>query len=97
MPGKQPNVESRWEPIPVNHPLARLEGVTVQMEWDAESEVWVTYVPELNGISTFGETREQALESTRDMILTYLQTVEEQQLGIPLGRDEVHKIRTTLG
>lgn len=85
------------EPIPGSHPLAHLEGITVQMEWDAESGVWVTYVPELNGISTFGETQGQALESTRDMILAYLQSVEELQLRIPLGRDEVRKIRTALG
>jgi predicted RNase H-like HicB family nuclease len=97
MKGKQSNVENRWEPIPVNHPLAHLEGITVQMEWDAESEVWVTYVPELNGISTFGETQEQALESTRDMVLAYLQSLEDLQMRLPLSRDEVRKIRTALG
>jgi predicted RNase H-like HicB family nuclease len=94
---KQPNADTRWEPIPGDHPLAHLKGVTVQMEWDAESGAWVTYVPELNGISTFGETQEQALESTRDMILAYLQSAEELQLPIPLGRDEVRKIRAFLG
>jgi len=94
---KQRNVEKRWEPIPGDHPLVHLEGITVQMEWDAESGAWVTYVPELNGISTFGETEEQALESTRDMILTYLQSAEELHLPIPLSRDEVGKIRALLG
>ena len=97
MNAKQPRVDSRWEQIPDDHPLAHLEGVTVRMEWDAESGAWVTYVPELNGISTFGETQEQALESTRDMILAYLASVEDLQLAVPLGRDEVRKIRTFLG
>ena len=97
MNAKQPSVDSRWEPIPDDHPLAHLEGVTVRMEWDAESGAWVTYVPELNGISTFGETQEQALESTRDMIVAYLESVEDLQLPVPLGRDEIRKIRTFVG
>ena len=97
MKGNQPNVKSQWEQIPAEHPLAHLEGVTVQMERDAESGAWVTYVPELNGISTFGETQEQALESTCDMILAYLQTAEELKLPTPLSRDEIDKIRTFLG
>src|ERR1700691_3322412 len=96
MKGNQPTVASRWEPLPANPPLAHLESITVQMERDAESGAWVTYVPELNGISTFGETQEQALERTRDMILAYLESVEELQLPIPLGTDEVRKIRTSL-
>jgi predicted RNase H-like HicB family nuclease len=96
MKGNQPDVEARWEPIPADHPLAHLEAVTVQMEWDAESGAWVTYVPELNGISTFGETQERALESTRDMILAYLQSAEELQAPIPLGKDDVRKIRNSL-
>ena len=83
MNAKQRNVSARWGPIPDDHPLAHLEGVTVRMERDAESGDWITYVPELNAISTFGETQEQALESTRDMILAYLQSAEELQLPIP--------------
>jgi predicted RNase H-like HicB family nuclease len=97
MKGKQPSVESRWEPIPADHPLAHLEGVTVHMEWDAESGAWVTYVPELNGISTFGETQEEALENTRDMVVAYLQSAEDLRLPIPLSADEIRKIRASLG
>ena len=94
---KQPSVDSRREPIPDDHPLARLEGVTVRMEHDAEDGAWVTYMPELNGISTFGEMQNQAIESTRDMIRAYLESVEDLQLPVPLGRDDVRKIRTFLG
>jgi predicted RNase H-like HicB family nuclease len=53
------------------------------MEWDAEGGAWVDYVPELNGISTFGETQQQALEGTRDILLAYLQSAEDLQLPIP--------------
>jgi predicted RNase H-like HicB family nuclease len=94
---KQPNVESHWVPIPDDHPLAHLDGITVQMEWDAESSAWVTYVPELNGISTFGETQEQALENTRDMVVAYLESMEDLRLQLPLGKDEVRKIKAALG
>ncbi|MEA2695475.1 MAG: hypothetical protein QOJ16_4862 [Acidobacteriota bacterium] len=45
----------------------------VLLEWDAEADVWVTYVPTLNGLSTFGETREEALSQTREAILGYLE------------------------
>ena len=40
----------------------------VILEWDSESEVWVTFVPELGGISTFGETKQEAIAMTEDMI-----------------------------
>jgi predicted RNase H-like HicB family nuclease len=93
---RQPNVESRWEPIPGDHPLAHLEGVTVHMEWDAESGAWVTHVPELNGIGTFGETQEEALENTRDMVVAYQQSAEGLQLPIPLSADEIRKTRALL-
>jgi predicted RNase H-like HicB family nuclease len=53
----------------------------VLLEWDSESGVWVTYVPTLNGLSTFGETREEALANTREAILGYLEATQKE--GIP--------------
>jgi predicted RNase H-like HicB family nuclease len=47
----------------------------VMLEWDADEDVWVTYVPTLNGLSTFGETREEALSQTREAILGYLEAI----------------------
>ena len=38
----------------------------VLLEWDPEADAWVTYVPTLNGLSTFGETKEEALTNTRE-------------------------------
>ena len=55
----------------------------VLLEWDAESDVWVTYVPALNGLSTFGETREEALIHTREAILGYVEAADQLQLPIP--------------
>ncbi|MEP7013626.1 MAG: type II toxin-antitoxin system HicB family antitoxin [Acidobacteriota bacterium] len=61
----------------------------VLLEWDAESEVWVTYVPTLNGLSTFGETREEALDQTREAILGYLEAAEKESLPIPSNTELV--------
>lgn len=55
----------------------------VLLEWDPEDEVWVTYVPHLDFLSTFGDTREEALEHTREAILLYLEGLEEHELEIP--------------
>lgn len=54
----------------------------VLLEWDPEADAWVTYVPTLNGLSTFGETKEEALANTREAILGYLEAAEKE--GIPL-------------
>jgi predicted RNase H-like HicB family nuclease len=43
----------------------------VLLEWDPEDKVWVTYVPHLDFLSTFGDTREEALDHTREAILGY--------------------------
>jgi predicted RNase H-like HicB family nuclease len=40
----------------------------VLVEGDPEDQVWVTYVPVLDHLSTFGETREEALENTKGEI-----------------------------
>ena len=62
----------------------RKQHCQVLLEWDAESDVWVTYVPALNGLSTYGETREEALTHTREAILGYVEAAEKEQLPIPL-------------
>jgi predicted RNase H-like HicB family nuclease len=49
----------------------------VLLEWDSEAQAWVTYAPSLNGLSTFGDTREEALANTREAILGYLEAAEE--------------------
>jgi hypothetical protein len=37
------------------------------VEWDAEDRVWVTYVPSLNHLSTYGETEAEELHGNRDL------------------------------
>lgn len=57
---------------------------SVVVEWDSEDEVWVTHVPALDHLSTYGHTREAALESTREAIVGYLEAAAKD--GIPLPR-----------
>lgn len=53
------------------------------LEWDPEADSWVTYVPTLNGLSTFGKTKEEALTNTREAILGYLEAAEKEGLRLP--------------
>ena len=54
----------------------------VVLEWDPDERVWVTYVPALNFLSDFGDTREEALEHTREAIALYLESADELDLPV---------------
>jgi predicted RNase H-like HicB family nuclease len=41
------------------------------LEFDREAGSWVTYVPALDNISTFGDSRGEALANTRQLIEGY--------------------------
>jgi predicted RNase H-like HicB family nuclease len=53
------------------------------LEWDAEESVWVSYVPALNHLSTYGVTKDEALSETREAILGYLEAAEKDDLEVP--------------
>jgi predicted RNase H-like HicB family nuclease len=55
----------------------------IVLEWDAEDRVWVSNVPDLGDISTYGDTLEEAIAQTREAILGYLDTAAEQRLPLP--------------
>lgn len=57
---------------------------SVVLEWDSDDEVWVTHVPALGHLSTYGHTREAALEATREAIIGYLEAAAKD--GVPLPR-----------
>jgi predicted RNase H-like HicB family nuclease len=56
---------------------------SVLLEWDPEDQVWVTFVPALNDLSTFGETREQALANTQEAIEGYLEAAAIEGITVP--------------
>ena len=64
----------------------------VLLEWDAEERVWVTTVPTLDGLSTYGETREEAIEQTREAILGYLEAAKREGLPVPAGGGEIELV-----
>ncbi len=56
----------------------------VLLEWDSEDRVWVSYVPTLDFLSTYGETREEALANTREAILGYVEAAAREGLPLPV-------------
>ncbi len=56
---------------------------SVLLEWDSEDKVWVTYVPSLGHLSTYGETRDEALAQTREAIVGYLEAAAKEGLPVP--------------
>ena len=60
----------------------------VLLEWDADDEVWVTHVPGLGHLSTFGETREEVLTNTKEAILGYLEAAAKE--GLPVPAEDAH-------
>ena len=55
----------------------------VVLEWDADDRVWVTYVPALGHLSTYGETREEALDNSREAIVGYLEAAAKEGISVP--------------
>lgn len=53
------------------------------LEWEPEERVWVAYVRDLGGLSTYGETLSEVLAQTRDMISGYLETAAEKGIPVP--------------
>jgi predicted RNase H-like HicB family nuclease len=80
-----------------DHPLITLRSITVKLEWDPETRHWMTFIPELNKLSTFGKTREEALEHTRDLLRGYLETCQAHALRLPLTQKQIQEIRAAVG
>ena len=79
------------------HPLATTMVVTIDMEYDEEAEAFVTYVRELHGMSSFGETESSALDNTSEMIRGYIRSMEENHKRIPLAASKLLELRKVVG
>jgi len=73
-----------------------MQHFPVVLEWDSEADMWVTYVPTLNGLSTFGETKEEALHNTREAIQGYLEAAEKEGIPVP-GPMELIDLQVAVG
>jgi predicted RNase H-like HicB family nuclease len=54
----------------------------VLVEYDPAARAWVTYVPALDHLSTFGSSRDEALANTREAILGYLEAAESAGIKV---------------
>ena len=59
-----------------------MNQIRILFDWDTEERVWVSHVPELGDISTYGDTLEEAVSQTREAILGYLETAAEQRISL---------------
>jgi predicted RNase H-like HicB family nuclease len=64
----------------------------VLLEWDPSDEVWVTDVPALDHLSTFGDSREEALDNTREAILGYIEAATKEGLPVPIGGPDIELV-----
>lgn len=55
----------------------------VVLEYDAEEKRWLTFVPSLDDISTWGKSKEEALDNTRVAIAGYLEALKKEGLPLP--------------
>lgn len=68
----------------------------VWLEWDQEDNVWVTYVPALNHLSTYGDTREEALANTQEAILGYLEVAAAAGIPVASGSTEAEIVKVAV-
>lgn len=68
----------------------------VLLEWDPEDRVWVSYVPDLNYLSTFGDSREEAIANTREAIAGYFEALGKEGLPIPRASHKAELIELDL-
>jgi predicted RNase H-like HicB family nuclease len=64
----------------------------IVLEWDAEEGVWVTYVPTLNYLSTYGDTREEALANTQEAIVGYFEAAAKEGIAVPSSDSEAELV-----
>ena len=55
----------------------------VLLEWDEDDRVWVAYAPVLGDLSTYGDTREEAIDMAREAIAGYLEAAAKEGLPGP--------------
>ncbi|MDD5748997.1 MAG: type II toxin-antitoxin system HicB family antitoxin [Actinomycetota bacterium] len=58
----------------------------VIVEFDPDEKCWVTFVPSLDDISTWGRSKEEALSNTREAIEGYLEALKKEGLPLPPSR-----------
>lgn len=60
----------------------------VLLRRDPKEGLWVTHVPDLDYLSSYGKTRQEALENTREAILGYLEAAAKEGILVTAGGAE---------
>ena len=68
----------------------------MNIEWDPSNRSYVTYVPLLDNISTFGDSVEEALAHTKDLIAGYVESNREYGHPMPLTPHEIESLLVQL-
>lgn len=55
----------------------------VLLQWDPQDQAWVTSVPALDHLSTWGKTRDEALANTHEAITGYLEAAAKEGIAVP--------------
>ncbi len=79
------------------HPLVTTKAVTIDLEYDKDTEAFVTYVKELRRMSTFGVTEFAALDNTAEMIRGYIKSMEANRKRIPLTASKLAELKRVVG
>lgn len=68
--------------------------VTLIIEWSPEDNAWITRVPELNNLSDFGSTRDEAVTNTIAAAKLYIEAARDKEIPVPspVERIEVRQI-----
>ena len=64
----------------------------VILQFDPESAAWVSYVPDLENISTYGDSEQEALANTRELIIGYLEAADKEGIAVPAPRLDVRVV-----
>jgi len=86
-PGSNPGTPTSQPPF-VQSPFlceVTVSRYNVILTWDDQEQLWVTYVPSLNWLSTYGESREEALEMTREAVTGYIEAAQQEGIDLPSG------------
>ena len=62
----------------------------IRLEWDSEAEVWISHVPVLNNLSTYGKTLQEVTQMTQEAVLGYVETAEEVGKPLPFRAEQIH-------
>lgn len=67
-------------------------NVRVILEWDDEANSFSATCPELNFVSSFGETKETAIENLKDAIALMLEPIPDHLLELTNTKETVQLV-----